>query len=333
MTDMRINLYLNVTTGDMGVQNLDALLNNLKSHGAMYLQTGNCFQSTFGNPDFQIRASDSYVRDIGSHEALAGYYVADECAPHLRTQILTETNRLRQLDGDGMAYGTLLSGSRNHLWRDVLDLLGVDIYAARLKEPATGYDHGAVGRVAATTRQAVLNERPFMMVLQSFKTGGGGRWPTRQEMRNHALMAVTEGAQGILWWTLGSASGADVVGLSEACGTPEVWCAARTTYMNNLRAVVNEIATLESVLLAETKPTLLASLSSPDIRTMVKSVSGKTYVFAYNTVNAPRTATFDMSGAVAAASVYGEGRNLSVSSAGAFSDSFGPYQAHVYVVQ
>jgi hypothetical protein len=103
--------------------------------------------------------------------------------------------------------------------------------------------------------------------------------------------------------------------------------------MNNLKAVVNEIASLESVLLSDTKPTLLASLSSPDIRTMVKSLGGKTYVFAYNTVNATRTATFDMSTATAAASVYGESRNLFVSNAGAFTDSFGPYQAHVYVLQ
>jgi len=53
------------------------------------------------------------------------------------------------------------------------------------------------------TRLALKDSRPFNTVLQFFQFTSQGRWPTRQELRNHAYMAIVEGARGLWWWSLG----------------------------------------------------------------------------------------------------------------------------------
>ncbi len=63
-------------------------------------------------------------------------------------------------------------------------------------EPSGGYNHGEVGDWTAKTRDAVKDARPVMTVLQFFKFTPQGRFPTLPEMRNHAWMAIVEGARG-----------------------------------------------------------------------------------------------------------------------------------------
>jgi hypothetical protein len=63
--------------------------------------------------------------------------------------------------------------------------------------------------------------------------------------------------------------------------------------MNNLKTVINEVAALEPVLLADDAPGALTGNSNPSaIRTKVKIVNGRGYVFAYNTKNVAASATF-----------------------------------------
>ena len=117
-----------------------------------------------------------------------------------------------------------------------------------------------------------------MTVLQFFKFTPQGRFPTLPEMRNHAWMAIAEGAGGLCWWNLG------VNGLKDVCAG---WCAEKTGYMNNLKTVINEIAALEPVLLADDAPGgARRAIPTPGaIRTKVKMVNGRGYVFAYNTTS------------------------------------------------
>jgi hypothetical protein len=143
-------------------------------------------------------------------------------------------------------------------------------------------------------------------------------------MRNHAWMAIVEGARGLWWWSLGDNA------LTAVCSN--TWCAERTGYMNNLTSVVNEIADLEPALLADDAPGALASNTNPSaIRTKVKLLNGQGYVFAYNTTNAPASATFNWNTAPGTVTVNAEHRTIGASGT-SFTDSFGPFQAHVYVL-
>ena len=323
MAGMRINFYLNYWFGEAPLDAIRALMANLQRHGVMYLQTGNCFDRFPAGSQFLINSSDAYVRDLGSHAGSGGYYTVDECLSPLIPGAFAQYARLRRLDPDGITFSTNFGNPELPLWRDAADIISTDPYPMFSSEPAGGYNHGLVGQWTARTREAVKNARPFMTVLQFFKFTSQGRWPTLAEMRNHAWMAIVEGARGLWWWSLGDNA------LRNVCSD---WCAERTTYMNNLRTVVNEIAALEPALLADDAPGVLSGNSNPAaIRTRVKLHDGRGYLFAYNTTNATASATFTWNTTPGTVTVNAENRTLPVSSR-SFTDTFGPFQAHVYVV-
>src|SRR5207247_1024126 len=190
-------------------------------------------------------------------------------------------------------------------------------------EPAGGYYHAQVADWTALARAAVKDARPHFTVLQFFQFTSLGRWPTLPEMRNHAYMAIVEGAKGLFWWSLGSNA------LASVCSD---WCAARTQYMNNLKAVVNEAADLEPVLLADDAVGVLTGNSNTAaIKTKVKVVNDRRYLFAYNYTNQSVTPTFTFSTAVGSVSVNAENRSL-IGSGNSISDAFAAYQAHVYLI-
>ncbi|MGH6691093.1 MAG: Ig-like domain-containing protein, partial [Gammaproteobacteria bacterium] len=325
MDGLRINFYLNYWMGEAPADAMKALMSNLQKRGVMYLQTGNCFDKIPAGSNFKINNSDGYVQDIGAHAGSAGYYTIDECRSELVPGAFSQYVRLRQLDPDSATFAALFGNSDIALWRDAADLLSSDPYPMFAAEPSGGYNHKQVADWTAETREAVKDARPFLTVLQFFKFTSKGRWPTRQEMRNHAYMAIVEGARGLWWWSIGNGNGA----LAALCSD---WCAERTSHMNDLKAVVGELADLEPVLLADdARGALTGNSNSSAIKTKVKLVNGKGYVFAYNYTTQNVTATLTWNTAPGTVTVSAENRTLAPSG-NSFTDSFAPYQAHVYVL-
>jgi hypothetical protein len=323
MDGLKINMYLNYWYGAAPVDAMNALMGNLQKRGVMYLQTGNCFDKWPADGNFQINASDSYVQQFGSHAGSAGYYTIDECLAALVPGAFTQYERLRRLDPDSVTFSANFGTPDLLLWRDAADILSTDPYPLFGAEPAGGYNHRQVADWTANTRNVLKDSRPFMTVLQFFKFTSQGRWPTRQDLRNHATMAIVEGARGLWWWSLGDNA------LKAVCSG---WCEEKTAHMNNLKAVVNEIAALEPALIADDAPTALTGNSNASaIKTKVKLVNGTGYVFAYNATNAQASTTFTWNTAPGTVTVNAENRTLGASG-NSFTDSFGPYQAHVYVI-
>lgn len=325
MEGLRINAYLNYWYGQAPASAMTSLMSNLQRHGVMYLQTGNCFQQSPATADFLIHASDDYVRTIGSHPGSAGYYTIDECDTRLVPVTHAQYRRLADLDPDSMTFAALQgSPPEVFFWADTADVLSTNPYPLFGAEPPDGYRHNLVGDWTVVTRQAVLNARPFMAVLQFFKFTSLGRWPTPAEMRSHAYMAIVEGARGLWWWSLGAN------GLRDVCSG---WCDEKTQRMNDLKALVAEIADLEPVLLADDAPDALTGNSHPaQIRTRVKTVDGTRYLLAYNYTASPVTATFTWAAPPARVRVYAEDREVAVSGS-SFTDAFAPYAAHVYILE
>jgi len=356
MDGLRINMYLNYHFGDAPAQAMNALMDNLwkpeLGRTVLYLQTGNCFAGHAGKnhvgPDgtgFEIDiATPHYIVGGGTPESpdglgiaprAGGYYVADECEPHLVPEVFKQYKMglvapdtgLQWLDPDSMTFAALFGNNDLVLWRDAVDVMSTDPYPLYGPEPAGGYPHIRVAEWTAMTRTAVQGARPFFTVLQFFKFDAGkrqGRWPTFKEMRDHAYMAIAEGSRGLFWWSLGEN------GLANACRGGG-WCADRTAYMQNLKTLVGELADLETVLLADDAPAKLAGNSSTAIRTKVKFVGGVGYIIAYNSTNTDNvTTTFTWSGG--ASTVEVDGQPLAVASNGTFTDTFGKYEARVYKV-
>jgi hypothetical protein len=322
MDNLKINMYLNYWYGAAPVDAMNALMTSLQQHGVMYLQTGNCFDKYPADNTFQINASDTYVQSYGQHPAAAGYYTIDECLSTLAPGAFAQYDRLRRLDPDSVTFMANFGNPDLVMWRDAVDIPSTDPYPMYGAEPAGGYNHGFVAEWTRNTRTIFKDARPYMTVMQFFQFTSQGRWPTRQEMRNHAYMAIVEGAKGLWWWSLGDNA------LLAVCSG---WCAEKTNHMTDLKAVVNELADLEPALIADDASTALATNSNLNIKTKVKIVNGKGYLFAYNSTNAPASATFTWNTAPGAVTVNAENRTLAASG-NSFSDSFGPFQAHVYVL-
>jgi hypothetical protein len=110
------------------------------------------------------------------------------------------------------------------------------------------------------------------------------------------------------------------------------WCSDRVANFSNFVNVVTELSGLQSPLSQVDDTTdLTGNTLSGSIRTRVKSYGGYKYLIASNTTNGTLTPSFTWHSAPTFISVYSEGRNITPSGA-TFTDSFGPYQAHVYQI-
>ena len=368
MSGLPINLYLNYYLGDTGADVINNMMSTLNNRSIAYLQTGNCFGSSPASAHnaptgFKIDQPGPgndypYVSDpppTGIGQAVAGYYTADECTADMVDGVFDQYQRLARWDPDSMTFAALLGSADLPLWRDAVDVLSTDPYPLYGAEPAGGYNHGQVADWTRRTVRAVQHSRPVMTVLQFFKFDASrnnqGRWPSQTEMRNHAYMAIIEGAKGLMWWSLGDNA------LDTVCHNANTWCSQRTALMNQLKAVVSEIATLEPVLLGRDvmswgevvasvteNSTPPAVLGTSSIRTMIKHVEHENgtatdYLFAYNTtsyynanVASPSvTVRFALPATPTSIAVYGENRTISASAT--FSDTFGPFEAHVYMIE
>jgi hypothetical protein len=275
-----------------------ALISTPHPRGVMYLHTGPCAAPHAVAP--------AYLPDMGGHPARAGHHTIDECT-RVAPEAFAEYQRHKQLEGDGITLATVAGGAADvAMWRQAADVLATVVYPMYGPEPAGGYRHRMVADVADAARRAVHDARPVMTVLPASALGAFGRAPAVSEMRSHAYMAIVEGARG-LWW---SGVGDDTA---------------------RLQSVVDEIAALEPALVADDARDALASVSTPAVRTKVKVVGGTGYLFAYNGTGEPVTAAFGWNTAVARVMVHAENRSIAAIGAG-FSDTFQPYEAHVYVI-
>jgi hypothetical protein len=94
-----------------------------------------------------------------------------------------------------------------------------------------------------------------------------------------------------------------------------------------------EIRGLQRTLASEDRPGLLVSNSNPlAIRTRVKLADNRAYLITSNVTGKPVSASFKWVDPPAQVTVHAEGRALPVNEA-SFSDTFKPYEAHVYVIE
>ena len=371
---INFNFYLNYHYGEATLGPMQTLMDVLQRHNVMYLQTANCFNDgSYTRIPFSVDENDAYPTQFGQHRGSAGYYIMDECDDPLIPETKKHHRRLAGLDPDSMTFGVSFANGFSTLddrkWVEAVDVLGTDPYPLYGPERTNGYSHFQVADTIAMLNNAQRYTRPTVGVLQFFKFTSDSRWPTYEEKRAHAIMAIVEGAQGLFWWEIGN----NGLGRADA--------ATRTEQMAHLRSIINELAALQPVLTAPDAPAALtgnstryadpiagrlqqlelsitnswlwvaqnwyraertrlqsgdASLSplarnTADIRTKVKIVGGRGYVFAYNYTNRTLPVTFTWHQSPGTVTENQTNRNVTVSGS-SWTDSFGPYQSRIYVI-
>jgi hypothetical protein len=210
-------------------------------------------------------------------------------------------------------------------WRDTVDALTTDPYPIHGAEPAEGYNLGLVSDWTASARAAVKGSRPISTVLQFFQFTSDSQWPTAGQLRNMSYMAISEGANGLFYWSLG------VRALAWSCKSGSEWCEERIRRFEDLKAVMNELKSLEPALVSVDRPDLLSGNSNPDaIRTRVKFDAGSAYLIASNVSGKPVAASFTWAQPLREVRLY-QGAKVE-NTANSFSAAFAPFEARVYVV-
>jgi hypothetical protein len=273
-----INMYLNYWQGMDTATQVTALLDVLARQNppVMWFQTANCSGDgsyTRYSPGFSVDRSDgfAFAQTLAGHPSMAGYYVMDECGDAgYGTNLVPETQHhhgiLKTYDPATVNLAVPVArGYRDPLYwitppykdttntstAPTADLFGTDPYPMYGSEGRTGYPHFEVGDYIARLRDDVPADRPILGVLQFFKFGGGGRLPTRAEMRMHAYAAIVEGAQGLFWWDIGE----------NGIRNRNVKTNELTTAVTNLNGLVKELKALEPVLLAAPAPSALIDVT------------------------------------------------------------------------
>ncbi len=324
----------------------------------------------FGATGFSI-ADQSYVQQFAQHPAALGYYIMDECDDALIPETQQHYQQLKSWDPQGISLAVNVAAAYRDpaLWVNAADILAIDPYPLYGAEPAQGYPHFVVADFTARVRAAAPATRPTWTVLQFFKFTTDSRLPTAQELRAHAVMAVVEGAQGLFWWELGvnglrqldagtvstymsylKTLTTELSGLEPAllAAPADSMLTGNTTRFSD--PVAGRIAQLQHNIAVETvfsrvqadqaeiaalqagdtsKSPLLAGAAN--VRTRTKMVNGVGFVFAYNYTNQPQAVTFTWQRAPTSVRESTSGQSFTLSGA-SWSDTFGPYEARIYVV-
>lgn len=323
--ELPINLYLNYWYGEAPNGAWIPLLNLLGGRGIYALTNANCFASSSVDrvtPNaWFLKATAEELTARSSHPAFLGFYAADECDGSVAENVFGYYQRMKQVDPDGLVLATLLAGPDLPLWRDACDVIATDPYPLYGAEPSGGYPLEMVAQWTRMARQAVMASRPVLTVLQFFQFTSKGRWPTETELRNMSYMAIAEGANGLLYWSLGANA------LAIVCRD---WCEEKAQYFSRLKNVLAELKSLEEVLASPDGPELLSAFGDPEaIRVRVKKQGGQVWLFAANVTSKPVRARFVFSVSLGPLRVHPDNRLVNEGPSG-FEDDLGPYESRIY---
>ncbi len=354
--EMGFNVYLNYWLADTPIEYLNVLMDNRYNHRPdpatypYYIVPRMADQGlkffTITEPWYKVSESyqnackpalgtviddaerEKYAKcragELSPHLGFGGYYVSDEDPA---SRIYDRNFALQQwLTEADNKHPTLMVQFGPQLaemtaWRDAVDIYGWDIYAINKASP----DLNLVYDQMSIAHDSMHGTRPLWAVLQFFRGGSKGHWPSADEHRTMAYMALAAGADGILWWSWGYRALAWVK-------DP----ALRDAYITALKSVTLELRHFEAALISD--PVQIAAVSDPEI----KLIQRAGHIFAVNHAKADVTATFTVPSSTIDV-VRGECLDRTQCSmvtdrvidatSGSFTETFKPYEARAYVLK
>jgi hypothetical protein len=195
-----------------------------------------------------------------------------------------------------------------------MDWVSHDIYPANAGRPL-----GTIGDTLDRLRRW-SHRRPQFAYIEASDYDGDGRRPTPDEFRGEIWHAIIHGARGISYF---------VVDANRPIERPD---AVAPDIAAEMQAQNAKITQLTSVLQAPINPSSIGVKAKPPIEYTWRRVGSTTYLIALNqsaAAVADATITVLGSNVPPTITVWNEGRTLAASGNG-FTDSFGPYQVHVY---
>ncbi len=322
-----INLMINYLLSDGRADVIDPYTEAMKPFGIFYLATVNALFTKIRKYPPQTRTEPldadaliaQYSKALAGDSRVVGYYTCDECASEVQPRTFHQYDLIKQNDPASVTFAVENHPDEFQLWRDTVDVLGVDPYVFGTRHPES-----YVGDMTRTAVAAVHGARPVWTVIQFFRLSPLSHFPTEQELHDMSWMAIAEGARGIFYWSYG------LRGLEWGTKDPVL----RQSRYDELVKVTRGISALEPVLLAPDSPVLSANSALGTVVTREKDLrGGSRYLISYNHSGASVDASFTLQRPAHALAVYGENRSIALDQSGSrFKDIYAPFQAHVYKI-
>ena len=326
MAEAPIDMLINYHLGAAPLNALGTYMDELRSRGIRYLQTVNFYHRDhrqYGSIPYPAarEGEDALNRwvasQLGAHQGLGGFYTADEQPVEMMPKVFRQHRVLGEAAPGTVTYVVQGDGweTQAALWRDALDVLGLDPYPIVKK---TGQNHVAmVGEWTRMGQDAVMESRPIWMVLQFFPMTSEGGWPSYEELKAMSWMAIVEGARGLFYWSFGEK------GLTWVKDPAE-----RQAHWSDLVRVTKEIKALEPVLLAP-DAAVVSRTSNDRVRVLGKRLAdGTRYVFAYNRTDTSATVTWTFAEPVRELLDLDAGRTIAADATR--TERLGPYEIKRY---
>lgn len=257
-----------------------------------------------------------HVNWYKSHPALLAWYLNDEEPHHPRLQAHYET--VLAHDEDHPAYIVDYNVPSPDLFMRTSDIFGMDRYVVKGLNTDPISEPGAYQK-AAKESLWFRGQWPVVQAHNLENYGQGGlRPPTLQEIRNMSWQYITEGATGIMFYSLFDIQ-------SDASGAPYA------ELLNRVKQVAQEVEEQVPVLLSVEEAPSVSTNGGEWLNWMVKQYDGKTYIFAVNNGKTNQSASFTVPDALSV-KVVKENRSLSLTG-NTFSDAFAPLEVHIYEIE
>ncbi len=281
--------------------------------------------------EFDIKTVELAVIDLMNSSAVLAWYLSDEPDGGegvLPKRVKDVKDLVHQLDPSHPTAVVIYNPLKVKDYAETSDIIMVDPYPIHNQYPLI-----KVAEAIDVAKNAVDGKKPIWAVLQAFGyqndryKGWGEREPTYHEMKAMTYLAIARGAKGIFYYTYHGSQ----YFIEES---PRHW--------RELKAIVGELRLIYPLLILpeildfELDITVSGSGKSPFFWT-VRKVSEEsfflkagTYLIIVNSANYPVTTTFTLKDNLSAdIKVIFENRKL-VATDGNFSDSFVPYEVHIY---
>jgi hypothetical protein len=225
----------------------------------------------FADYDTEEDAWKAKAKDWGTTgPGFVGTYLADELPADRADDIFRLYRTMSKAMPAGVCFIANNSVYGATLYRDCTDVLDIHTYPIYITPegelaPLEVSYHAVAGAI-----EAVQGSRPVWAVLQECELTAKGHYPTVDELRWLAWSSIIAGAQGILWWSIGTLGG----GVGGAMPKE-----TRAPLLARLAGINAEILEREAALLA---PRVVATSSIPAVVVTASVVGGTGHLWAAN---------------------------------------------------
>ncbi len=275
--------------------------------------------SVIQSEDDEVHFIKQFVQNYKDHPALLAWYMSDETPTDNR--LLAHYQAVVEADPDHPAYIVDYRRPDPYTVHHTTDIFGLDLYPVYGK---SNDDVSAVSRLQREITTDLLKKGQWAVVqahnLANYEAQWGAtRPPDKQEMRNMSWQYITEGAKGILFYSLFDLQ-------QDASGK------TYSELLDNVKGVAKELENMSPVILSDAQAPQVSYPAQSWLNVAVKSFNGNTYVIAVNNSTQTRHVSF---GAPSISGlpihVWNEGRTIAWSG-NQFSDSFAPLAVHIYEI-